>query len=329
MFLRHALTLFPFTACALITHCALPSTPSAKPTPSMLSIPNRLLDSNAAQVVHGVLECPCTKTSFGVTRSALRRIDDALRVANDELDRTLMHDNRTRADAQAYATTLARAALAHCARLEGYEACVNAADMLRAAFARPLCTYDNATRNNLVMSGKMLSLAPKCFGRFKSKHLQSPLRDALIKPVPHVIPKTWRKDGMTEGCVAVEHLNGFALQHRQHLRRPVLCADNFCATPNHAILFKGTFTSMKRLCAGQLYCTAEVRLVNNLKVAVNRRAEVSDDIVVTPYDIRFPKALVWAAQMTEDAIRIVSKSLGVGVLLTASFLVYIRIQNSI
>lgn len=38
-----------------------------------------------------------------------------------------------------------------------------------------------------------------------------------------------------EGCFAVEHLDGFVLQHPKHLMRPVLWANGFCATPNHAI----------------------------------------------------------------------------------------------
>lgn len=116
-----------------------------------------------------------------------------------------------------------------------------------------------------------------------------------------------------EGCVAIEHLRGYALQHPNHLRRHVLCYDNFCATPNHAIIVDDRYTSMKRLCANQWQCVESQKLVNNLKIAKNRRVQVSARIVVTPYDLRFPKAASWVAQIAEDVWYLIQNSTILGV----------------
>lgn len=119
--------------------------------------------------------------------------------------------------------------------------------------------------------------------------------------------------GGNEGCVAVEHLKGYVLQHKNHLLKPVLCSSGFCATPNHGIIVDGAYTSMKTLCSeGTWKCVRQTKWVNNLKLAANRRAVVSDRIVVTPYDVRFPKAAIWAVQILEDVWNIVFSSLIVG-----------------
>ncbi len=104
---------------------------------------------------------------------------------------------------------------------------------------------------------------------------------------------------MNEGCVAIEHLQGYALQHAHHFKRRVLCADGFCATPNHAIIVDGVTTSMKQLCSGDWTCVETEKLVNNLNLFANRRAQISDRIVVTPYDVRFPRWCVWVVQAIE------------------------------
>lgn len=65
---------------------------------------------------------------------------------------------------------------------------------------------------------------------------------------------------------------------------------------------------MKRMCAGEWECTQSVKLVNNLKVAANRRARISSDVVETPYSIRFPKVAVWAVQMLEDVWNVLALS---------------------
>jgi len=125
-----------------------------------------------------------------------------------------------------------------------------------------------------------------------------------ISPSPSVSPG----EPVNEGCVAIEHLEGFVLQHRQHLLRSVLCSNSFCATPNHAIIVDGEWTSMKRLCMSPWNCVRTVKLVNNLKVTANRRAVISDSIVVTPYDIRFPRWGVWLVQIAEIVFNTVGSS---------------------
>ncbi len=122
------------------------------------------------------------------------------------------------------------------------------------------------------------------------------------------------KKTMNEGCVAVEHLAGYKLQHPTHLRRNVLCANGFCATPNHAIIVDGKWTSMKRLCAAEWDCVPSVKWVNNLLVTANRRAEVGR-ITVTPYDLRFPRVAVWVVQIAEQVLNLL------GAPVVASFVV--------
>lgn len=125
---------------------------------------------------------------------------------------------------------------------------------------------------------------------------------------------------VNEGCVAVEHLASASLQHTEHLRRSTLCARGFCATPNHAIVVEGRWTSMKAMCEGEWECTKEVKLVNNLKLAVNRRWRFDESIVITPYDARFPRAAVWAVQMAEDVFALLAAAIAAGVLAGAGVL---------
>ncbi len=113
-------------------------------------------------------------------------------------------------------------------------------------------------------------------------------------------PSTIETRPVNEGCVAVEHLEGYVMQHRRHLEREVFCAHGFCATPNHAIIVDSEWTSMKRLCAEKWACVKSVKLVNNLKLTANSRAVFNDFITITPYDLRFPRWGVWLVQHAED-----------------------------
>lgn len=110
---------------------------------------------------------------------------------------------------------------------------------------------------------------------------------------------------VNEGCVAIEHLQGYTLQHVNHLQRSVLCAHGFCATPNHAIIVEGEWTSMKHLCANKWDCVKSVKMVNNLKAIANSRAVFNDLITITPYDLRFPRWGVWLVQFAEDIYELV------------------------
>ncbi len=82
--------------------------------------------------------------------------------------------------------------------------------------------------------------------------------------------------------------------------------------------------SMKRLCADDGWqCLLRVNRVNNFKVAANRRARVSSEITIAPYDVSFPKATIWAVQMLKDVCKMLALSIcngalaGVAVLLLA------------
>ncbi len=119
---------------------------------------------------------------------------------------------------------------------------------------------------------------------------------------------------VNEGCVAIEHLHGCAVQHRVHLQRAVLCSRGFCATPNHAIIVDGIWTSMRSLCSNGWKCTEDLRLVNNLKISEATRLRIDDHIVVTPYDARFPVVIPWIVQIAEDIVAIVMLSLKVAAL---------------
>ncbi len=57
-----------------------------------------------------------------------------------------------------------------------------------------------------------------------------------------------------------------------------------------------------------------VKLVNNLKVAANRRAVVNGLVTITPYDARFPRAAVWGVQMVQDAAILVARCIAVAAL---------------
>ncbi len=108
---------------------------------------------------------------------------------------------------------------------------------------------------------------------------------------------TGRSDArMTEGCVSVHHLQGYALQHKADLARNVLCSRGFCATPNHAIIVGEKWTSIRKLCAKEWVCTKHRMMVNNLDIFVNRRANAGQGVVNTPHDILFPICFTWIAQ---------------------------------
>ncbi len=129
---------------------------------------------------------------------------------------------------------------------------------------------------------------------------------------------------INEGCVAIEHLAGHAVQHRMHLRRVVLCSRGFCATPNHAIIVDGVWTSMKSLCGGGWQCTEDVRLVNNLKISEATRLAFDSRIVITPYDVRFPVILSWTVQIAEDVVEIVLLAFAIAICIACTLFAFGR-----
>lgn len=149
----------------------------------------------------------------------------------------------------------------------------------------------------------------------------SPSCSSGMSPSPS--PAMKKRKEINEGCVAIEHLQGYKLQHRRHLRREVLCAHGFCATPNHEIEVYGVRTSMKKMCGcnGRWKCVQTIKLVNNLKLAYNDRARMSSAIVVTPYDHRFPRFVVWIVQMAEDVLALLFTSASVALIAAVSTLI--------
>lgn len=196
-----------------------------------------------------------------------------------------------------------------------------------AATATDKATGNADTTNTASTQENALPIPPEN-ERTVSDTANSPVdgTDVVIPPVaqaesPEPEPSALPPNRVNEGCVAVEHLSGYVLQHRAHLSRAVLCSKGFCATPNHAIIVRGEWTSMKRMCKSEWNCVQAVKLVNNLKLAANRRVVVNDEITITPYDIRFPLWATWVAQMAEDVVGLVGVSVAVGAAAAAGLLV--------
>lgn len=158
----------------------------------------------------------------------------------------------------------------------------------------PFVPVQNSTNSNSSASNNIAaSSTPNVTGT----PLASPIRpEGGFSP-----PAASGTAAVNEGCVAIEHLNGYDLQHKNHLRRMVLCSssEQFCATPNHAIIVDGKWTSMKQLCKSTWNCVRTVKLVNNLRITSHRRATISEGIILTPFDIRYPRWCVWVVQILE------------------------------
>jgi len=118
---------------------------------------------------------------------------------------------------------------------------------------------------------------------------------------------------LNEGCIAINHLRGYKLLYTKHIWTEMYCyKDAVCATPNHAIIFKGTYTSLKIVCANPLNsinCSRKYGWVNNLRVSGRYElnlVKVNDEITITPFDARFPRWTVYIAQgiwITQNYVR--------------------------
>ena len=173
-------------------------------------------------------------------------------------------------------------------------------------------------------SHQTLSESPCLEGPLTLLISESPVESPLMvmpSPSPQFLEPP-RAEAVNEGCVAIEHLEGYVLQHAQHLKRRVLCAERFCATPNHAIIVDGKMTSMKQMCTGDWTCIEAEKLVNNLNMFVNRRAMITDHITITPYDIRFPRWCVAITQATEITWNMLSST---SVLFAVSFIMIVAL----
>lgn len=283
---------------------SLPVLPTFGPTtedPAAVKIP-----AGSSRLKRGLFSCPCSPSNR-TGRLPDRDLANFRRRLADIGGPTVLDDPSpsrlskllSQGDEYGKAASDARSVVKKCQGRLRVEGCVNADAKTRGTVEPPLCTYDSVSGRN-IKGGVTVG---SCANDARFNLTQSQLR---------------------EGCVAVEHLEGYVLQHPRHLLRPVLCGRGFCATRNHAVVIAGKYTSMARICSADWECTERFALVNNLKVAANRRAlvhGVDEHIVVTPYDIRFPKVAVWAVQMLEDVWNMLAVSVCSGTVAGVTVLV--------
>ncbi len=265
--------------------------PSPSPLPPPIPTPHPVqdrdeqrMDENSPRIRAGFVECPCSISGRGF---ALGRVlpngTESLGLLNAVAD-----EKTTKA--------FARAEYDGCVKEHGHEACVNwdAANVFSGDVA--FCVSDRETGRNLIADGVgMWRTVGACDDTKATRSHKTSLRNGQFLTLHDIEDKA----GMFEGCVAVEHLKKTRfLQHPIHLRRSVLCHDGFCATPNHALIVDGVWTSMRRLCATRWRCTSDTKLVNNLSVFDRTRLSVSG-IVITPYDVRVPVFVTWLLQFVE------------------------------
>lgn len=111
------------------------------------------------------------------------------------------------------------------------------------------------------------------------------------------IPEPTSNNPLNEGCIAVIHLQGAKLLYRNNLHRTVLCEGSICATPNHALIVDGEWTSMQKICdSGRWSCVRTTKYVNNLRISHNRRITIAPGVIATPYDVRYPRIASVLAQ---------------------------------
>lgn len=225
----------------------------------------------------GYIHCRCSpsRTSFN-TSGAYKLIQDSLSRLNE-----ISGKSKPGIIGTDVGVSGAISILKNCTDKYKEAPCIDADAALRSVHGHiPICWYNIETGKNIDEVGRLLR---NCDG--------NDVFNALT--------------AKNEGCVAIEHLSGLKLQHSRHLQRPVLCHNGFCATPNHAILVRGVgYTSMKRECSntGKWYgeCTVDEKMVNNLRLLYHRKIRINDDITITPFDYRYPKAAVWVVQIIQE-----------------------------
>lgn len=309
----------------VMAQLGLPSLPAWKPTPvpdpKQQSVPE-----NSSRFRRGMFDCPCSpsnRSDGSLPAKDLAAMRDAINKtvgiaafmnssASSQPPTALLGKVMENIGDVRKAVKSATKALTRCRKIIKMEGCVNADAKLRGKAVPAMCSYDKTTGRN-VFEGKTVG---SCAGDGRFNQSRAQIQAAKL------LALATKRRNRNEGCVAVEHVEGYALQHSNHLMRPVLCYRGFCATPNHAIIVDDRYTSMSRECAGDWTCTERETLVNNLKVASNRRARVDEHIVITPYDIRFPKAAVWLVQMLEDVWGILAMSVCSGTVAGAALLLY-------
>lgn len=248
-----------------------------------------------SRVVSAALDCVCSPTSRKYAAGARVAIRSAIDSGSDGIKRLNAFNK--------------------CVDDFSHEDCINADASFRAkqneSVTDTLCSFVNPSGRNIVDAGNgnvrtvaacdmvdetSSTINDNSIGNGDDMTNNDVTKDANGNGKKPMDPKEAQSGW--EGCIAVEHLKGYKLQHSRNLARQVLCSDfGFCATPNHALIVKGQWTSMKRLCVEHWKCVRTVKFVNNLDVFMNRRVELRDfGITLTPYDIRFPRFGVWLVQ---------------------------------
>lgn len=255
------------------------------------------LSTNSNLVIKGICTCTCSATSAKVSSTALKMLRSALQKLNSALNSTQLTSTIL-----SELCSESQGRLTACSHIASMQECIDAEKILRPQYNTSICTYRNDTKVNLKLVNGSYVVASTCFEQ--NSDTAAALADNRM--------------ASNEGCVAIEHLNGYKLQHKRHMSRPVLCYDGFCATPNHGIYVKEKYTSMKEMCSKSGWkCNSQVKLVNNLKIIYNSHAKINKDITISAFDVRFPKTIIFVAQVLEDvldmcAISTIVISLGYG-----------------
>lgn len=252
-------------------------------------------DVSGESTVQGFITCVCSPNGKKVSPSAVFHIRRLLARVNAGLvNHSRPVGNRARAK-------VARKLLFECARNTTLDDCIQVDANLRGQYPHPLCTYDKITGRNLRYKDGVpdwKAAAPIC--RTQNRTVEG----IIIRPFYQT---TSPFHPVREGCVAVEHLLGYHLQHRNHLLRPVLCHKGFCATQNHALEVNGVITSIRAECESGRWknCRMDSKLVNNLRIWKTSRARVNEHIVVLPYNVRVPFILTWIVQLVQELMNLI------------------------
>jgi len=272
-----------------------------------------LANTTDGKTVHGHLYCPCSPgnlTLISNSSGAYILLKEKL-AALDKILSTAYSIGFSRLKES-------REIFQDCETKFSRKECMNADALIRrpiSGIRTSLCTYDSKSQKNL---DPKWNKVPECSDNSKT-----------------VVKKT-----VNEGCVAVEHLAGLKLQYKRDFRANVLCSSDlrgatnsetnwkFCATPNHGIFVHGSYKSMKMFCAEESSsCTAEVRLVNNMRVFVHNRAHVNEHVIVTPYDARFPWWTTYIVQGIQEVFWMMYLSVGIFLAIVISWALHHAIMS--
>jgi len=281
-------------------------TPSQRPYLTPYPVPDQREEvvfskSNLTRYRPGLVQCPCSRSSRGFS------VGYVLPNGTDKLA-----ELNSLVDDENVARIKARHMYDECAYKHGHEACVNwaASTIFMGKYA--LCTADRITGKNVIKKrGNNVRTLGACDQRIDTRSKKRWLSDGrkyALKKKKKREKEEKEKEALSwlwEGCVDIEHLkNEDVWAHSVNLLKPVLCIHDgatFCATRNHAIVYKNEWTSLGKVCETE-NCSREVKYVNNLSVlSGNRYKRVTRNIIITPYDVRMPRFLTWLLQIVEFA----------------------------